>query len=387
MRHEHEPRLVDEEAGLFDGCNEILAELPQRAPPQRICFARAVPLERPAREFDQPGEVAPAHAEVHSGHGIGSHDERQRSRVAHEVFDKGLVRSEAPRHVAPRRRLGRDERRVLRRPLSHLEQQLGVCILGTPECLPAHRPCGRRRRAAERILADRRAVHVARQLRDATAEILLARDELSRRAGECFDAPPFEQLEHLTRAQSLTRLEGGGRPPTRLFQQGELRVHVPLVGEELRPPLGECKRPAGTIDFSERRPQLASSAVEIALLPPRECEPRMQAPDDLRRHPSGDLRERRSVQGFSDYRRSLLRFELRPRGQCGSGGDRITEARQVGGGAVQLVPRRRVAALTRQLAQRQPRERRGALVPRGRLRAQRGLEQRPGARGVIAFQE
>ena len=57
VRHDQEPRLVREQAGLLERREQVLVQPPQRTAPQRVRPRRAAPLERPARELDEAGQV------------------------------------------------------------------------------------------------------------------------------------------------------------------------------------------------------------------------------------------------------------------------------------------------------------------------------------------
>ena len=266
-------------------------ELSQRPAPQGVCSRRAEASggtgresQRAAREPDEPGEVTAGDPERHAGDAIVRNNERNRARVADQVLDEGLVGSKAPRHVAPGRRCGGDECGVPRRPLAHLDQQVGVRLLGTRQRLAGSgRRSGRGIRAAQPAAAWRPTLDVVRQLGDAVAEILLAGYELGGRIGQRVDAAAHEQLERLPRAQPLARLERRADPSPGILEQRQLRVDLPLVGEEGRASLRQGERAAGPLDFRQRGAELAGGRVHRPPGPEREPEPRVKAPRDLRR--------------------------------------------------------------------------------------------------------
>src|SRR6266566_8773808 len=102
---------------------------------------------------------------------------------------------------------------------------------------------------AERLVGRVRLLQVMCQLADAPAQVLLPRNEILRGARWGRDAASREQLQHLARPQPLARIERRSNVTTVALDQRELRVHVPLVGEERRAPLRQGERTAGTIDL------------------------------------------------------------------------------------------------------------------------------------------
>ena len=164
---------------------------------------------------------------------------------------------------------------MLRRPLAHLEQQLGVGFLCSGEALSGCRPQRRGVRAAQRVVACGRALQVVSQLGDPVTQILLANHELRGGVRGRSHPAPCQELEHLARAQPLAGLERRTRTAARAFGQCQLRIDVPLVGEEGRPPLRECQRPARALDVGERSPQLAHGRVGRSLGATRQRQPRV----------------------------------------------------------------------------------------------------------------
>ena len=277
---------------------------------------------------------------------------------------------------------------MLRRPLAHLEQQLGVGFLRSGEPLSGCRPQRRGVRAAQRVVACGRALQVVSQLGDPVTQILLAYHELRGGIGGRSHPAPRQELEHLARAHPLARLERGAGTTAGALGQGQLRIDVPLVGEECGPPLRQRQRPARTLDVGERGPQLTCGRVGRSLGATRQRQSRVQSPGDLRRDAIPQARERGAIQrlgGGGESRRGMERRQLAYRR---SGGDRIPQTLQVGGSPPELLARGGgIAPLARHVAERESRQRRRALVAGGELSAERGLEQLARSGLVIAEQE
>ena len=226
------------------------------------------------------------------------------------------------------------------------------------------------------------------QLGDAVTQVLLADHELRGGIGGRSHPAPRQELEHLARAQPLARLERGAGTTAGALGQGQLRIDVPLVGEECGPPLRQRQRPARTLDVGERGPQLTRGRVGRSLGATRQRQSRVQSPGDLRRDAIPQARERGAIQrlgGGGESRRGLERRQLARRR---SGGDRISQSIQVGDGAPELLAcSRGIAPLARHVAEREPGQRRRALVTGGQLRPQRGFEQLSRAHLIVAQQE
>ena len=168
-----------------------------------------------------------------------------------------------------------------------------------------------------------------RQLRDAVAEILLAGHELGGRIGQRVDAAAHEQLERFPRAQPLARLERCADPPPGVLEQRQLRVDLPLVGEEGRASLRQGERATGPLDFRQRGAELADGRVHRPPGSEREPEPRVEAPRHLRRDAPFDQCERRAIERLGDSRRPGSGFERRTLSQRSGFSDRVAHTLQI----------------------------------------------------------
>src|SRR5206468_3559966 len=211
------------------------------------------------------------HVEIQRRDAVGGDDEEDRGRVAHEILEERVVRTECAPHFVCCHDLAADEGRVRRVRLAHLGQQLAVPILRLYECFARRSGGGAvERRATKPWIAVARSLELSGEFRDPPPGILLASRQLARRRPRGRDTPAGQQVEHLPRPQPLACLEGRFRSSQSPLVQGEVDVHLPFIGAKRRPVLLRRNgtgyalyRLDGSTKLSRRRRQRATAAQRL----------------------------------------------------------------------------------------------------------------------------
>ena len=271
-------------------------ELAQRTAPQGVGAQGPTGLERPAGECDQASEVATARTQVHHRGRVASDDERERVRVADEVYDERLLGREPSPHFLPPRSLARHEARVLGGTLPDLEQEVGVRLLRAVERFASGLRGGAAARATDCVVARGHVLELARQLGDAAAQVLLAGNEVRGRVSRRGDTAPAKELEHLTRAQALARLERRAGPAAGALGERELRIHFPFVREKRRAPLRQRERAAGALHLGDGEAQLARRLLRVALRAAGEAQPGVEVPGNIGRGAAAQALQRGAIE-------------------------------------------------------------------------------------------
>ena len=157
-------------------------------------------------------------------------------------------------------------------------------LLGTPQRLESGAGGPRRDRevpASGDVAA--RGLKTACQIGDAPTEVLLSAGERISGTGRRRHAPAGKEIEHLASAHPLTCCERGRAPAAGALDLCELTVHLPLVGQVIRPAPLE-RQPAGDpLRISGRCLELGRRCGESAARAQLRAQSRVQVPGDVRR--------------------------------------------------------------------------------------------------------